>query len=89
MTISVTDGGQGTNTWVQLLPDGAVSVEAHDRHLVLRASGRLQQRFEELLEKRKAGELTATENREYEAICQLDDALTWLNRLARRSPSES
>ena len=55
----------------------------------LAAAQYCQQRFEELLEKRKAGELSAGECREYEAICQLDDALTWLNRLARRSPSES
>jgi hypothetical protein len=64
-------------------------VEAQGDHLVLRASGRLQQRFEELLEGRKAGGLTAMENREYEAICQLDDALSWLNRLARGTPTGS
>jgi hypothetical protein len=89
MTISPTDSGHGGQTWVQLLPDGAVSVETQDNHLVLRASGSLQQRFEKLLEIRKAGQLTAAENREYEAICQLDDALSWLNRLARGAPTGS
>jgi hypothetical protein len=89
MAVSLTNGDPGTQTWVHLLPDGAVSVETQDRHLVLRASGRLQRRFEKLLEKRKLGELTATENREHEAICRLDDTLSWLNRLARRTPSGS
>jgi hypothetical protein len=36
-----------------------------------------------LLERRKAGTLTPDEGGEYEAICQLDHALSWLNRLAR------
>jgi len=89
MTISLTDGGYGAQTWVELLPDGAVSVGTQDHCLVLRASERLQRRFEELLDKRKAGKLGSAEDREYEAICQLDDALSWLNRLARRAPNES
>jgi hypothetical protein len=38
---------------------------------------------EALLAGRKAGTLTPEEAREYEAICDLDTALSWLNRLAR------
>jgi hypothetical protein len=68
---------------VRQLPDGAVSVETVDGNLVLRASDNLQQRFEELLERRKVGGLTAEEAKLYDAICQLDHALSWLNRLAR------
>ena len=34
------------------------------------------------------GPLSA-EGCEYEAICRLDDALRWLNRVARRTPDES
>jgi len=68
---------------VRLLPDGAVSVEARGGDLVLRASHQLQERFEELIERRKAGTLSGAENDEYEAICELDEALSWLNRLAR------
>jgi hypothetical protein len=83
MSTLLAEGGQDALTWVRQLPDGAVSVGTQDRHLVLRASSRLQQRFEDLLDKRKAGELTTEETDEYEAICELDDALSWLNRLAR------
>jgi hypothetical protein len=53
------------------------------RPLVLRASHTLQNRFETLLAKRRAGILSPEETREYEAICHLDTALSWLNRLAR------
>jgi hypothetical protein len=69
--------------WVQCLPDGAVSVAIEGSALVLRASNKLQERFETLLDKRKAGTLSSEEKREYEAICDLDTALSWLNRLAR------
>jgi hypothetical protein len=65
------------------LPDGAISVDIEDAILVLRASKKLQERFELLLDKRKAGTLSPKEQREYAAICDLDTALSWLNRLAR------
>ena len=69
--------------WMHLVPDGAISLAADEARLLLRASQRVQERFETLLAARKAGTITEDENREYEAICQLDDALSWLNRLAR------
>ena len=53
----------------------------------LRASTALQNRFDMLLDKRKAGTLSAEEMHEYEAICDLDKALSWLNRLARSGQS--
>jgi len=68
---------------VQRLPDGAISVDTVEGNLVLRASDKLQQRFEELLERQKAGTLAADEAELYEAICRLDHSLSWLNRLAR------
>ena len=70
---------------MQYVPDGAVSVTAEGSTLVLKASTVLQERFEALLAKRKAGALSVEETRKYEAICDLDAALNWLNRLARRS----
>lgn len=69
---------------LQRLPDGAISVETVDGNLVLRASAKLQERFEELLERRKTSTLPMEEAEEYEAICHLDHALSWLNRLARQ-----
>lgn len=69
--------------WVGRLPDGAVSVETDGIHLILRASHQLQSRFEELLDRRKAGTLSDEETHEYGAICDLDNLLSSLNRLAR------
>ncbi len=69
--------------WVQYVPDGAVSVAVEGATLVLKASTALQERFETLLAKRKAGALSVEETREYQAMCDLDTALSWLNRLAR------
>jgi hypothetical protein len=74
---------QGAHAWVQYLPDGAVSINVEDSTLVLHASQKLQERFEMLLEKRKAGTLSPEEQREYAAIGDLDTALSWLNRLIR------
>ena len=74
---------QNAYTWVQDLPDGAVSVEMEGATLVLRASHTLQERFETLLARRKAGTLFPEETRAYEAICALDTELSWLNRLIR------
>jgi len=71
------------HAWVHDLPDGAISVDIEDATLVLRASQKLQERFEILLDKRKAGTLSPEEQREYAAICDLDTTLSWLNRLAR------
>jgi hypothetical protein len=76
---------QNSYVWVQHVPDGAVSVTVEDATLVLKASNILQERFEALLAKQKAGELSSEEAREYQAICDLDTALSWLNRLARGS----
>jgi hypothetical protein len=76
---------QNLHVWVQYVPDGAVSVAVEDSTLVLKASNVLQERFETLLAKRKAGTLSDEETREYQAMCDLDIALSWLNRLARES----
>ena len=74
---------QGAHEWVQYLPDGAVSIDIEGTTLVLHASQKLQERFEALLARRKAGALSPEEAREYEAICDLDTTLSWLNRLVR------
>jgi hypothetical protein len=74
---------QAAHEWVQYLPDGAVSIDIEGTTLVLHASQKLQERFETLLAGRKAGTLSPEETREYEAISDLDTALSWLNRLVR------
>jgi hypothetical protein len=70
---------------VQYVPDGAISVAVEGSSLVLKASNALQERFETLLAKQKEGTLSAEETRKHQAICDLDTALSWLNRLARGS----
>jgi len=69
--------------WVARIPEGAVSIETDGIHWSLRASTSLQTRFEQLLDHRKSGTLTAEESLEYEAICDLDSLLSGFNRLAR------
>lgn len=76
---------QNSHVWVQYVPDGAVSVAVEGSTLLLRACTALQERFETLLAKRKAGALSVEETREYQAIGDLDAILSWLNRLARES----
>jgi len=74
-----------STTWTSALPDGAVSVEGDGEALLLKASNALQERFEALIERKKSALLTESEAEEYEAICELDNALSWINRLARKS----
>ena len=74
---------QSATAWTSILPDGAVSVESGENFVVLRASKHLQRRFEALLERKKSATLTPGETAEFDAICHLDEALSWLNRLAR------
>lgn len=85
-TVPITDLTlpDASGDWLSRLPDGAVSIESDGRHWKLRASRQLQTRFESLLERKKTGELTELESREYDAICDLDSLLSGFNRLARR-----
>lgn len=69
---------------LRLVPDGAISIATDGTNVLLRASQRLQARFEDLFERHKHGELTEAEEQELRAIDQLDTALSWLNRLARQ-----
>ena len=72
-----------SHDWVRYIPDGAISLDIEASSVVLRASSKLQERFDALLDKRKSGTLSPQEAREYESIRDLDKALSWLNRLAR------
>jgi hypothetical protein len=53
---------QGSHEWVQHLPDGAVSIGVEGAALVLRASKKLQKRFETLL---AGGELAGCAQRRH------------------------
>ncbi len=89
-TLGMPSGFNGDSiNWVSSLPDGAVSVEKQDGSVVLRASQALQNRLEELLERQKSAQLSPDDSAQYAAICELDDALSWLNRLSRDSTRSS
>ena len=76
--------GLASENLVDSLPDGAVSVSARNGSLVLKASKSLQDLFERLIERKKAGTLSDFESRQYRAICELDETLSRLNRGLRQ-----
>ena len=53
--------------------------------IIFRASSSVQHRVEELLEKEKAGHLSATEKKELDTFEEIDDYLSFVNRLIRNS----
>ncbi len=71
------------SAWTSLLPGGAVSVQSAGKSLTFRESSALQERFEHLLERKKSSSLSEAETEGCHTICQLEDTLSWLNRLAR------
>jgi hypothetical protein len=76
-----------SSEWIGQLPDGAVSIEADGRFWKLRASQAVQTRFEDLLERKKTGQLSPAETQQYDALCDLDVLLSGFNRLVRRVQS--
>lgn len=70
------------------LPDsfprqGAVEIEIEEGIPVLRASPAVQERIEELLDKQRESKLTADEEQELDRYEEVDDYLSFLNRLSR------
>lgn len=63
--------------------DGAISIELDGGVPVFRASHAAQDRVETLLEKEKISRLTPDEEQELRQYEEIDDYLSYLNRLAR------
>lgn len=63
--------------------DDAVRIELREGVPVFRATPRIQERVEELLEKQPSAALTADEARELAQYEQLDELLSLVNRLLR------
>lgn len=63
--------------------DGAVNLELESGVPVLRASPATQNRVEDLLQKQKDSPLTSDEEQELEQYEDIDDYLSYLNRLTR------
>jgi hypothetical protein len=73
-------------TLVKALPmDDAVRIEPCEGVPIFRATLRVQERIEDLLEKQTEGPLEEGEARELEAFEELDELLSLVNRLVRNA----
>ena len=69
---------------VSLPREGAIEIELGEPGvLIFRVSGAVQDRIEALLDKRRAAELTEAERQELQQYEEIDDYLSFLNRLTR------
>jgi hypothetical protein len=66
-----------------LPPDGAINLELIEGVVVFRVASAVQERIETLLEKERAARLTAPEADELTRYEEIDDYLSFLNRLVR------
>jgi hypothetical protein len=74
------------NALLEALPiDDAVRIELCEGVPVFRAPPHVQERIEDLLEKQRAGAVTAEEARELSRHEELDDFLSLVNRLVRNT----
>jgi len=63
--------------------DGAVQLDLHEGLPVLRASSAIQERIASLLHKQQTAELTSEELDELDQYEEMDDYLSFLNRVVR------
>ena len=68
---------------VSLPRDSAVEIEVEESILVFRVSKIAQEHIESLLDKQKASKLTDSEETELDRYEEIDDYLSFLNRLTR------
>lgn len=67
-----------------LLPlEGAVRIELEEGVPVFRASDVIQARIEDLIMKQSSGELSAAEEKELDRYEEIDDYLSFVNRVVR------
>jgi uncharacterized protein YnzC (UPF0291/DUF896 family) len=65
--------------------DGAIKLELEQGIVIFRASGKIQKRIAELIEKEREQALTADEQKELREYEEIDDYLSLINRLIRNS----
>jgi len=63
--------------------DGAISIALEEGIPVFRAAKVVQERIQYLLDKQKAEDLTAIEEQELDSYEEIDDYLSYLNRITR------
>ncbi len=66
-----------------MLPESAIRIELEEGALIFKASESVNERIEDLLSKEKQGLLTAFEINELNQFEEIDDYLSFLNRLTR------
>jgi hypothetical protein len=70
----------------QNLPlDGAIAIELQDGIMIFRASHHIQERIESLLDKQEETALTAMEEQELDSYAEIDDYLSFVNRMIRNN----
>ncbi|CAN1209908.1 hypothetical protein TUMEXPCC7403_06760 [Tumidithrix helvetica PCC 7403] len=65
--------------------DGAIALELQDGIMIFRASHNIQERIENLLDKREETPLTETEEQELDDYAAIDDYLSFVNRMIRNN----
>lgn len=68
---------------ITLPREGAIELELEQGVLIFRVSEAVQEHIETLLHKQRAGALTAAEAQELQQYEEIDDYLSFLNRLTR------
>lgn len=68
---------------VTLPREGAIEIELEQGVIIFRVSKSVQERIEELLEKQRESKLSAGEEEELEQYEEVDDYLSFVNRLSR------
>ncbi|NMF57070.1 hypothetical protein [Pseudanabaena yagii] len=64
---------------------GAIAITLQDGVMIFRASQNIQQRIENLLDKREEAPLTETEEQELDDFAAIDDYLSFVNRMIRNN----
>ena len=72
-----------TGLLVTLPREGAIEIELEESVLVFRVSRAVQERIETLVEKERISQLTSDEAQELDQYEEIDDYLSFLNRLTR------
>ena len=65
--------------------DGAIAITLQDGVMIFRASQNIQQRIENLLDKREETPLTEIEEQELDDFAAIDDYLSFVNRMIRNN----
>jgi len=72
-----------------LPPEGAIRIEIEEGVPIFRASDTVQARIEMLLSKRRTSRLSVEEEQELDSYEEIDDYLSFLNRVVRNLHTQS